>query len=166
MGLFDVFNPQPKAPTIISILPDAAKQEIIRGRLPILNTNKLFLKAGEQCHFVDKAIYEKRIVNKRVVRRGNSYSMPGLFKGTRINMGGGHSDVVDNIQYEEIRGILYITNQRIIFVGESEGFDKKVSDLIALSPYSNCVELQFSKHTYKIFVPDGNITNAVLRLIK
>ena len=45
MGLLDVFNPQPKAPTIISILPDAAKQEIMRGRLPILNTNKLFLKA-------------------------------------------------------------------------------------------------------------------------
>ena len=74
--------------------------------------------------------------------------------------------MIDNVQYEEIRGILYITNQRIIFVGESEGFDKKVSDLIALSPYLNCVELQFSKQTYKIFVPDGNITNNVLRLIE
>ena len=166
MGLLSVFSSQPKAPTIISILPDAAKKEIINGRLPILNTNTIFLKKDEHCHFVDKAIYEKKIVNKRVVRRSNSYSMPGFFKGTRINMGGGHSDVVDNTQYEEIRGILYITNQRIIFVGESEGFDKKVSELIALTPYSNCVELQFSKQTYKLFVPDGNITNAVLRLIQ
>lgn len=92
--------------------------------------------------------------------------MPGLFKGTRINMGGSHTDVVDNVQYETIRGILYITNKRIIFVGESTGFDKRISDLIALTIYANCVELQFSRENYKIFVPNGNVTNAVLQLIR
>ena len=165
MGFLDIFKPQTSSSTVISILPDVAKQEILSGRLPILNTDKIFLKAGEQCHYIDKAVYEKKRVNKRLVRRGNSYSMPGLFKGTRINMGGGHTDVVDNVQYDVFRGILYITNQRIIFVGESEGFDKKVDDLIALAPYANCVELQFSKETYKLFVPDGNVTNAVLQQI-
>lgn len=166
MGLFDLFKPQPSAPTIISILPDVAKQEIKRGRLPILNTNKIFIKPGEQCHYIDKAIYEQKNVKKRYVRKNNGYSMPGLFKGTRINMGGGHTDVVDNVQYETYRGILYITNKRIIFVGEATGFDKKIDDLVALTPYSNCVELQFSTGTYKIFVPDGNITHAVLQQIK
>ena len=92
--------------------------------------------------------------------------MPGLFKGTRINLGGGKTDVVDNVQYETIRGILYITNRRIIFVGDQSGFDKKVDDLIALTPYANCVELQFSKDNYKIFVPDGNVTHAVLQQIR
>ena len=166
MGLLDLFKTQPSAPTIISILPDAAKREIMSGRLPILNTDKVFLKAGEQCHYIDKAIYEKKKVNKRMVHKGNSYSMPGFFKGTRINVGRGNTDVVDNIQYEVFRGILYITNKRIIFVGESEGFDKKVDDLIAITPYTNCVELQFSKANYKLFVPDGNVTNAVLQQIK
>ena len=46
------------------------------------------------------------------------------------------------------------------------GFDKKVDDLIALTPYANCVELQFSKDNYKIFVPDGNVTHAVLQQIR
>ena len=166
MGLFDLFNPKPSAPTIISILPDVAKQEIMRGRLPILNTNKIFLKSGEQCHYIDKAIYEKKTVKKRYVRRNNGYSMPGLFKGTRINVGSGHTDVVDNAQYETFRGILYITNKRIIFVGEANGFDKKIDELVALTPYANCVELQFSKENYKLFVPDGNVTNAVLQQVK
>ena len=166
MGLLDIFKPQASAPTILSILPEPAKQEILSGRLPVLKTDKVFLKSGEQCHYIDKAIYEKKKVNKRLVRRGNSYSMPGLFKGTRINTGGGHTDVVDNLQYETFRGILYITNQRIIFVGESEGFDKKTDDLIAITPYSNCVELQFSKDIYKLFVPDGSVTHAVLQLIR
>ncbi len=166
MGLFDLFNPKPSAPTIISILPDVAKQEIMKGRLPILNTNKIFLKSGEQCHYIDKAIYEKKTVKKRYVRRNNGYSMPGLFKGTRINVGGGHTDVIDNAQYETFRGILYITNKRIIFVGEANGFDKKIDELVALTPYANCVELQFSKENYKLFVPDGNVTNAVLQQVK
>ncbi len=166
MGLFDLFNPKPSAPTIISILPDVAKQEIMKGRLPILNTNKIFLKSGEQCHYIDKAIYEKKTVKKRYVRRNNGYSMPGLFKGTRNNVGGGHTDVIDNAQYETFRGILYITNKRIIFVGEANGFDKKIDELVALTPYANCVELQFSKENYKLFVPDGNVTNAVLQQVK
>ena len=166
MGLLDLFKPQQSAPTIISILPDAAKQEIMRGRLPILNTSKIFLKAGEQCHYIDKAIYEKKITKKRYVRKNAGYSVPGLFKGTRFSMGGGQTDVVDNVHYETYRGILYLTNKRIIFVGESNGFDEKIDDLVALTPYANCVELQFPKNHYKLFVPDGNITHAVLQQIK
>ena len=166
MGLLDLFKPQPKMPMIQSILPAAAVQEILRGRLPILNTNKIFLKSGEQCHYIDKAIYEKKTVRKRDVRRNSGYSAPGLFKGTRVNFGRGRTDQVDNVTYQTLRGILYITNRRIIFQGDQEGFDVKADDLVAITPYSNCVELQTSKMHYKIFVPDGNVTQAVLQLIQ
>ena len=153
-------------PTVQSILPPAAVNEIMSGRLPILNTDRIFLKGGEKCHYIDKALYEKKIVKKRYVRRNNGYSMPGLFKGTRINLGGGHTDVTDNVQYETYRGILYITNRRIIFQGEQGGFDIRIDDLIAITPYGNCVELQCSKGNYKIFVPNGAVTHAVLQLIR
>lgn len=166
MGLLDLFKPQPKMPMIQSILPAAAVQEILRGRLPILNTNKIFLKSGEQCHYIDKAIYEKKTVRKRYVRWNSGYSAPGLFKGTRVNFGRGRTDQVDNVTYQTLRGILYITNRRIIFQGNQEGFDVKADDLVAITPYSNCVELQTSKMHYKIFVPDGNVTQAVLQLIQ
>lgn len=165
MGLFDMFK-APQTPTVQSILPAAAVQEIMHGRLPILNSNKIFLKAGETCHYIDKAIYEKRTVRKRYVRRNNGYSAPGLFKGTRINFGGGTTDQVDNVTYQTLRGILYITNRRIIFQGEQEGFTLKVDDLVAITPYSNCVEIQTSKAQYRIFVPNGNVTQAVLQLIR
>lgn len=165
MGFLDIFR-QPQTPVVTTILPDAAKQEIMKGRLPILRTDKIFLNQNETCYYIDKAIYEKKITKKRYVRRNNGYSMPGLFKGTRIQMGGGHTDVEDNIQYETYRGILYLTNRRIIFVGDQIGFDKSLHDLVATTPYSNCLELQFSKETYKIFVPDGNVLNRALHLIR
>lgn len=165
MGFFNAFR-QPQTPIVQSILPDIAKQEIMRGRLPILNTNKVFLKSGETCHYIDKAIYEKRTVRKRFIRRNTGFSLPGLFKGTRINMGGGKTDVVDNVQYETLQGFLYITNKRIIFVGEQSGFDNEIDDLIAATPYSNCIEMQFSKDNFKLIVSDGSIPHAVLKLVQ
>ena len=66
MGFFDaLFGNKNQIPTVTSILPDAARQEIISGRLPILNTDKLFLKKGERIHYIDKAvnIEEKKVKN-------------------------------------------------------------------------------------------------------
>ena len=57
MGVWDLlFGNKNKIPTVTSILPDAARQEILAGRLPILNTDKLFLKKGEKIHYIDKAV--------------------------------------------------------------------------------------------------------------
>lgn len=165
MGFLDVFNPQPTTPTVPSILPDVAKQQIMRGQLPTLQPGHLLLKGGETCHYADRAIYEKRTVHKRSVRKSRGYSVPGLFKGTMVHMGGGTTDTVEDVQYDTIKGVLYITNRRIVFVSGHDGFDKKIDSLVAVTPYANCVELQFSKETLKLFVPDGNLPNIVLRSI-
>lgn len=165
MGFFDFFNPQPTTPTVPSVLPDAARQQILRGQLPTLAPNNLFLKNGKICHYADRAIYEKRTVSKKRIRKNTGYSMPGLFKGTRVHVGGGNSEYVDDVKYSTIKGILYITTKRIIFVGGADGFDRKTEDLVAVTPYANCIEFQFSKETLKLFVPDGNLTHIVLRLI-
>ena len=68
-----------------------------------------------------------------------------------------------NIQH---RGILYITNQRIVFQATEWGFDKTYRYLTAITPYSNACELQFGNKSYCMVVANGNITNQVLQLIK
>ena len=167
MGLLDLFFHSPQVPAIQTILPAAAKQEILNGRLPILRTDKIFFKRGEMCHYIDKAIYEKRSVKKRYIRQSYGSSYKGLIlKDVRHHYGGGKTDVVDNIQYDRLRGILYLTNQRIIFVGEQEGFDKRLDELVATTAWSNCIELQFQKESYRIFVPDGNVINKALHLVR
>lgn len=165
MGFLDLFNNSPATLTVPSVLPDMAKQQIFRGKLPTLQPNNLFLKNGETCHYAERALYEKRTVNKKRVRKNNGYSVPGLFKGTRIHVGGGSSECVDDIKYSTVKGVLYITSKRIIFVAGADGFDRKIEDLVAVTPYANCIELQFSKETLKLFVPDGNLPYMVLRLI-
>ena len=166
MGFLDYFF-GPSTPTVQSILPPAAVNEIMCGRLPILNTNRVFLKGGETCHYIDKAIYEKKIVRKRYVRKNRGTSYPGiLFRDIRHHYVKGYTDVTDNVQYETYRGILYITNRRIIFQGEQGGFEIQLDDLSAITPYGNCVELQCKKENYKVFVPDGGVTHQVLQLVR
>lgn len=165
MGLFDFANPKPTTPTVPSVLPPVARKQIMSGQLPVLQPNNLFLKEKEVLHFADRAIYEKRTVNKRKVRKNTGYSMPGIIKGTRIYHSGGDSSTVEDEKFETIKGLLYVTNKRIVFIGGHESFDEKISDLLSATPYANCVELQFERVCYKVFVPDGNVVYQVLRLV-
>jgi hypothetical protein len=162
MGLLDALLGKNKIPTVTSILPLAAKQEILAGRLPILNTDKLFLKKGEKIHYIDKAINLELKTVKQYRHVG--HSSPGLLKGNRWNVGVGKP-----IEYTEPishRGILYVTNQRIVFQASEWGFDKTYKYLTAITPYSDACEMQFGNKTYNILVADGNLLYEVLQLVK
>ena len=85
MGFLDAIFGNNQPPRINSILPEVAKQEIRAGRLPILNTDSLFLKRGEKIHYIDKAIdIEIKTVKQY---RHVGHSTPGLLKGNRWNVG-------------------------------------------------------------------------------
>ena len=157
MGLFG-----PKQQTEISgsIMPVAAKNEIMASRLPQLNTDKIFLKKGEICSYIDKAILNIHV--KKKMSRHVGHSSPGLFKGTRF-----HTGVTKPIEYEEIKqqkGILYITNKRVIFQAPENAFDKQHRYLSSVAPFSNAIVLQYGEKVYELIVPDGSIVNHVLKL--
>lgn len=163
MGFFDaLLGSRKQIPVVTTILPDVAKQEIISGRLPILNTDTLFLKKGEKIHFIDKAINLEQKTVKEF--RHSGVSAPGLFKGTRWNAG--QKQTVEHIELVQHRGILYITNQRIVFQATQGGFDKTYRYLTAITPYRNACEMQFGNKTYCMIVADGSVVNQVLQLIK
>ena len=161
MGFFDALFGK-KMPTVTSILPVAAKQEIMAGRLPQLNTDTIFPKKGERVHFIDKAINVEEKTKRTFQHIG--FSTPGLFKGNRINYGRGKPIEKQEEVYHA--GILYITNQRIIFQAKENGFDKEFKHLTTFVPYSNGIELQFGNKSYMLLVADGNVVNQTIHLIK
>lgn len=91
--------------------------------------------------------------------------MPGIFKGDRVYFGGGTSSPIEEIVTEQFKGILYVTNHRVIFVNKNNGFDKTFKNLSAVTPYSNAIELQFGSTTYSLLVPDGVLLNDVFKLV-
>lgn len=163
MGFWNLlFGNKNQIPTVTSILPDAAKQEIIAGRLPILNTDKLFLKRGEKIHYIDKAI---NMEEKKVKEyRHTGHSSPGLFEGNRWSFGRGK--VIEHMELVQHRGILYVTNQRIVFQAKEWGFDKAYRYLTTITPYRNACEMQFGSESYCLIVADGDTLNYVLNLIQ
>lgn len=159
MGLFDILTMQQEIKE--SILPDVAKQQLLMGVLPQFNTNSIFLKTNEKCVFIDKAILNEHIIKK--VYRHTGGSSPGLLKGHRINYGTGRSR-----EYEELKqhkGILYITNKRVIFQGQKKCFDKQHRYISSIESYANAVILQYGEKRFELIVPDGNIVNAALQLV-
>lgn len=157
MGLF---GPKQQDQIADSILPVAARIEIMAGRLPQLNTDRVFLKSGEYCAYIDKAILNVHV--KKRMSKHIGHTAPGLFKGTRIGTG-----LTRPIEYEEIKqqkGILYITNKRVIFQAPQNAFDKRHSSLTSIEPYSNAVLLQYGEKVYELIVPDGSIVEQVLKL--
>ena len=148
-------------PTVLTILPPAAVAEIQQGRLPQLNTSKLFLKGGEVCHYIDKAVLMKERTIKSYVRKGGSYSMPGFFRGTRIRLNRGRIDPDEQVITEQFRGVLYVTNTRVIFQAAQNGFEKPHSSLTSIAPYTNAVNLQYGSISHNLLVPDGELLNRV-----
>jgi hypothetical protein len=170
MGLFDwLFKPTPQPPTfpsIPSILPTAARNEIMNGRLPHVNPDKLFLKRGEICHYADRAMLELSKTKKWVNSTHVGHSVPGLLKGNRWNMGHTISTVEESPFVVNHKGILYITNKRIIFTSKNYGFDKQFQYLSSFCPYANAIELQYGSTLYRIFVPDGNVVANVIQMLQ
>lgn len=163
MGLLDIlFGNKNQIPTVTTILPAAARSEIMAGRLPILNTDNLFLKKGEKIHFIDKAVNLEEKIVKEHVHIG--HSSPGLFKGNRWSSGRGKT--IERTELVQHRGILYITNQRIVFQAKEWAFDKTYKYLTAITPYSNACEIQFGNKTYCMVVADGDVVYQTLQLIK
>ena len=161
MGLLDFFFGN-NTPTVTSILPSEARQEILCDRLPRLNTDSIFLKRGEYCVYIDKAILMVDKVKR--IHKHHGTSTPGLFEGNRHNWGTGYTK--EYTETQQFKAILYITNQRVILQCKDHGFDKQYRYLSAIKPYSNGIELQYGNKTYSIIVPEGEIPYRAIQLIQ
>jgi len=162
MGIFDALfgqKPTSNTLTVSTILPVEAKNEILRGKLPHLQNDRIFLKKGEVCHYIDKTLMMKPKVKRNYGKVGIGTTIWGL----RIS--GGFIEPIEQNYHEQIKGIIYITNKRTIFQAESNGFDKAHTSLTAVVPYSNAVDMQYGSTHYCLIVPDGHLVNEVYNII-
>ena len=165
MGLFSFLfgkktNQQQQFPQIQSIYPQGAILKLQSGVLPTIQADKLILSAGEKCHFVDRAIIVTERKCRHSKRNGGSFR---IFSGAYYHTG--ETVSVPFTEPEYTNGIFYITNKRIVFVAQKNGFDKDIKKLTAITPYSDGIELQCGDKTYRLLVPDGDVPKHVLDLI-
>ncbi|WP_346698204.1 hypothetical protein [Catenibacillus scindens] len=154
------FIPPEKPPILVSIFPQAAAQRIQSGKLPVIQADKIVLGKNEICHFVDVAALFTTKKRYRSSRHGGSYR---ITKGFTFHLG--NSDTVALDEPEYTKGILYITNNRIIFVASRYGFDQRLNKLTAITPYSDGLTLQFGSKSYNLLLPDSETANNAINLL-
>ena len=166
MGLFsDLFSQNNSADEKIpAIMPTGALDQIRQGIIPTMRTDRIMLSDGEVCHFSERAIIVTEKTRKRYVGRSNGFSFR-VCRGVTYRTGQNRGTPIEETYTERNKGLLYITNKRIIFVSDKNAFDKKLKSLTAITPYSNAVQFQFSSKTYTVMVPDGGIINLLISLI-
>ena len=149
-----------KPPSLQSILPSQAINQIRSGKLPDIHADKLVLKAGEKCRYIEMGAI---VTQKKYSYRWNSGSSSRWWKGFTHHVNTGESMPMYEPEFTE--GFLYFTDERIVFVAGKYGFDKRISKLSAITEYSDAISLQFGDKTYTILLPDGCIAKETLNLL-
>lgn len=117
--------------------------------LPIVQSN-LVLSDGENCHYYGPAVYVK---TKNVVvgySGGHVGASIRVAKGMSIRTSSTKAAPIRGDVQERTNGVLSITNKRVVFSANKGAFDKKISALSAITPYSNGLAFQFGDNQYPL----------------
>ena len=145
-----------------------SKQELITfndvSELPVVQPLGLILQASEVCHFSENASYVE-IKNVVVGRLTSGGGRSARIFGVRVSAGRAYSQSVrDNIAIKT-PGTFSITNQRVVFSGMKGAFNKKLSDITALTGYDDVIGFQFNDRHFVIQMENAPLAQAVLNLL-
>lgn len=165
--LSDIFKPKENIEendTIPPIMPAGAIDQINRGILPKMTTDNIILTKGEECHFIERAILVTEKIQKHYEGSSNGYSIR-IIKNVTYRTGKNKGRPVEEIVKEKTKGLVYITDKRIIFLADKNAFEKKYSTLTACAPDSNMIKLQFGTKTFNFIIPNSGAMSSVINMI-
>ncbi|MDF2872844.1 MAG: hypothetical protein K0R05_4419 [Anaerocolumna sp.] len=151
-------------PQLQSLVPQRISSEIMTGQLPSFSPSTIMLGQNETCHFMDKAALAVKQKEKsyQTHRSGNSYR---LTKNYTIHSSNGRTSPVEQEWFEFKEGVVFVTNERIIFVAPEHGFEKKIINLTAFIPYTDAIALQFGSQTINLILPQSQLIAMVLQMV-
>ena len=166
MGVFSDIFPQSNSGEvhIPAIMPPGALAQIRQGIIPTMRTDRIMLRQGETCHFSERAVQVTEKTRKRYIGSSNDFSIR-LCRGITYRTGRNKGRPIEETYIEKTKGLLYVTNKRVIFVSDKNAFDKNLNKMTAITPYSNAVQFQFSSKTHTLLVPDGQVVSTLISLI-
>jgi hypothetical protein len=163
--LFGLNNKQvPMIPKMTTIMPAIAVNEIRAGRLPQLNTNTIILGKNELCRFVDQASLIMDRTSTHYEGRSSGVSFR-IIRGVYYRIGQSRGTPVKTKTQEYENGVLYITDRRVIFVAQSNGFEIALKDITAIVNYTDAIGLQVGGRSYNILLPQSDIAAQTIRIL-
>lgn len=122
--------------------------------LPIVQASNVLMTAGEICHYYKQATFVKT-KNVVVGYTGGSRGVNiKVMKGMSYHVGSSKSQPIRGNVQEKTPGMLTITNKRIIFSGSEGAFDKKITSLSSITPYTDGILFQFGEKQYPLMLKE------------
>lgn len=151
-------------PNLQSLVPQRVANNIITGQIPKFHPSTIMLGKNETCHFMDKAalVVKQKEKSYATQRTGSSFRMT---KNWTMHSSNGRTKPIEQEWFEFKEGVVFVTNERIIFVAPEHGFEKKVKNLTAVIPYTDAVALQFGSQTINLMMPQAQLMAMVLQMV-
>ncbi len=114
---------------------------IENSEIPIIPV-PILLEKSETCYFHDTTEwYEKRTITQRVNYRGPTASIR-IMKGVRYRVGSIKPQRITTEEWKRIdTGTLYLTNKRIIFLGQNKNSNIRLNKIVSFTPYTDAIEI-------------------------
>lgn len=134
------------------------------NELPIVSSSGIMLNPDEVCHYQANA---SSIRSKNVVTGYTSGSVGMNFriaKGVSIRTGSSKGAPIRQNVVDSVPGMLYITNQRILFLCSRDAFDKPYSSISAINISDDILLIQFGNKSYCLSVSKPKRLNQILTM--
>ena len=136
-------------------MPSGKEKEIPEQPHSTFRLAELMLQEGETQLYAGHAYTEhskERIAGYTGSGCGTSIH---IAKGVTYHTAGSKRKPIRETITTQTDGSLFVTNKRIVFIAESDYFEKKRSALSAIKTYSDAIFLQFGNKTYLLYTDDS-----------
>ena len=166
--IFSAVKPKKKAPgkvksADLSYMTEKELQEIQNGTLPEISDVPVVLGVGEVAHYFAPAcryITKTKAVGRTGGHGGISFRVA---KGVSIRTGKTAGQTIYGDVTDEFNGQIVLTNLRIIFIAERNGFEVKLSSISAIVPGA-LIMIQSGSKSYTMEIAQAEYFNRATRL--
>lgn len=131
--------------------------------LPIVAPGNMFLASGEVCHARETAKSCKLKTQTVGYSGGGGWVSVRIAKGVTLHSGSRRSAPIKETYLDKSPGVLYITNKRIIMASSTYPFDRKLSAISAITPYTDGFAIHVGSAIHTVLVKEPIYVTNILR---
>lgn len=149
-----------------SIMTKEIIDKIHAGELTNINVDTINLRKDECCYYVDRGqTYKEKTITTGYTGKSAGMSFR-VMKGVSYRTGGSGSKAVRETQRTTYNGILYITNERVVYSSIDESFDKPIEKVTSVIEIDGGLLIQIGSRTIEILTNTNREFILVFNLVK
>lgn len=149
-----------------SIMSKEIIDKIHAGELTNINVDTINLGKDECCYYVDRGqTYKEKTITTGYTGKSAGMSFR-VMKGVSYRTGGSGSKAVRETQRTTYNGILYITNERVVYSSIDESFDKPIEKVTSVIEIDGGLLIQIGSRTIEILTNTHREFILVFNLVK